>query len=389
MRAQHPSGPFWFAVTATVLVACSPAADETPTVSHARSTTSLVLIGGERTFSTVVAGFVHTCALSDEGAAWCWGSNDYSQLGTERPSRVPVPVGGDLRFKTIAAGWVHTCGITTDDLTYCWGGGAISKQGYLGDATLSRSAAPVRVAADSAFSHLALGDGHTCALTASGMAYCWGENDFGQLGDGTQQDRPVPVAVATSLRFQRLSAGAYHTCGITVTHEAYCWGDNRWGELGVGDVAYHDLGAASPAPHRVLGGHAFASIAAGWEHTCAITTTSRAFCWGRNDNARQLGDDSDVTHRGKPGAVAGNLSFAALSSGPLSTCGLTTSSESLCWGSNYYGGLGNGETARAVGRPVRVQGGPFVVVAIGQSHSCGLGSDRRIWCWGDQSAGQF
>lgn len=373
----------------TMLVACSPTASVTPAFAESQRPVAPVLIGAAPAFSSVVAGFVHTCALADDGAAFCWGSNEYSQLGAGESSREPLAVSGSHQFTTLASGWVQNCGITTNGLTYCWGGGSVEKKGYLGNGTLSRSESPVLVLADSTFRALTIGDGHTCALTESGMAFCWGMNTFGQLGDGSTQERALPTAVATSLRFRSLSAGAHHTCGVTVTLEAYCWGDNRWGNLGSGDVAYNALSTASARPRRVLGDHAFQSIAAGWEHTCAITTSSRAYCWGRNEHARQLGDESDVTHRGTPGAVAGNLSFVALSPGPLSTCGLTASGETFCWGSNYYGGLGNGETARGVGRPVRAQGGPYIAVAVGQSHACGLASDRRLWCWGDQSAGQF
>jgi alpha-tubulin suppressor-like RCC1 family protein len=351
-----------------------------------------------RRFSTIVAGFVHTCALDDRGAAWCWGGNDYSQLGADVTksdcgilscSRAPLAVQGNTRFKTLAAGWVHNCGITIDDLTYCWGGGAITKQGYLGDGSLSRSIVPVRVHGDSAFTALAAGDGHTCGLTRSGAALCWGANTSGQLGDGTTEDRAVPVAVATPLRFRSLSAGAYHTCGITTQSDAYCWGDNRWGQLGAGEVAYNALSAAATLPRRVIGGLGFESVVSGWEHTCALAMNSRAYCWGRNEYHRQLGDDSDVTHRGTPKPISGGLSFVALSAGQLATCGRTAAGDTFCWGGNYYGGLGNGQASLGVGHPVRTLGGPYSGLAIGQSHTCGLGIDRRRWCWGDQSAGQF
>jgi alpha-tubulin suppressor-like RCC1 family protein len=353
---------------------------------------------GARRFSTIVAGFVHTCALDDRGAAWCWGGNDYSQLGADVTksdcgilscSRAPLAVQGNTRFKTLAAGWVHNCGITIDDLTYCWGGGAITKQGYLGDGSLSRSIVPVRVHGDSAFTALAAGDGHTCGLTRSGAALCWGANTSGQLGDGTTEDRAVPVAVATPLRFRSLSAGAYHTCGITTQSDAYCWGDNRWGQLGAGEVAYNALSAAATLPRRVIGGLGFESVVSGWEHTCALAMNSRAYCWGRNEYHRQLGDDSDVTHRGTPKPISGGLSFVVLSAGQLATCGRTAAGDTFCWGGNYYGGLGNGQASRGVGHPVRTLGGPYPDLAIGQSHTCGLGIDRRRSCWGDQSAGQF
>jgi alpha-tubulin suppressor-like RCC1 family protein len=380
---------------ALLIYACAQSPTDTPTADRAAAP---VLAGGAHSYTQVAAGFVHTCALTADGEAYCWGSNEYSQLGSTpdgscggRPcSKSPVAVTGGLRFRVIAAGWVHNCGIATDGGTYCWGGGSINRAGYLGDGAVSRSATPVRVKSDSAFVSVTIGDSHACALTASGMAFCWGQNTWGELGDGTGSDRATPVAVSTQLRFRVLSAGAYHTCGITLADEALCWGDNRWGQLGVGDVAYNAVSASVKVPARVSGDLRFIAIAAGWEHTCGIATSGGTFCWGRNEDARQLGDDSNITHRGVPGRVAGSLQFTGLSAGALATCGNTVSNEVHCWGGNYYGGLGNGQVvAGGVGHPVRALGGPYGQVGLGQAHACGVASDRRLWCWGDQSVGQF
>jgi alpha-tubulin suppressor-like RCC1 family protein len=236
---------------------------------------------------------------------------------------------------------------------------------------------------------MTIGDGHTCALTMSGRAYCWGENDFGQVGDGSKVDRAVPVPVAGSLRFRELSAGAYHTCGIALADVVYCWGDNRWGQLGSGDVPYNSVAAARDIPVAVVGQIQWASVAAGWQHTCAIASSGVAHCWGRNEDAKQLGDESGVTHRGIPGPVADAPSFAAITAGPLATCGRTTLGDTWCWGGNYYGGLGDGTVSQGVARPTRVKGGPFIEITLGQAHSCALGHDRELWCWGDKSAGQY
>ena len=377
-------------VAALSWTGCAPvptSLDKSPTPLHA-----------ERTYIAVAAGFVHTCALDQQGSAFCWGNNDYSQLGAETAERCggrpcstdAVAVRGELRFTYLAAGWVHNCALDAEGRAWCWGGGSVDRQGYLGDGSLRRSLDPVRVASDSAFTSVTIGDGHSCALTAAGRAYCWGENDFGQLGDGTTSDRGIPVPAAASLRFRELSAGAYHTCGITRADVAYCWGDNRWGQLGAGDVAYNDVSAARSTPVVVAGDASWSRVTAGWQHTCAISSEGVTHCWGRNDIARQLGDDSDVTHRGIPAPVAASPQFVALTAGPLGTCGRASNGETWCWGGNYHGGLGDGSVvAEGTGHPARVEGGPFIAITLGQAHSCALTRDRALWCWGDRSAGQF
>ena len=134
---------------------------------------------------------------------------------------------------TLAAGGLHTCALTSDGAAYCWGDGSF---GQLGDrSTLPpswRSATPVAVAGGLRFSALALGPSHTCGLTTSGAAYCWGFNYSGQLGDGSWKNRATPVAVSGGLSFSTLATGGSHTCGLATSGAAYCWGSNLSGQLG-------------------------------------------------------------------------------------------------------------------------------------------------------------
>ncbi len=99
----------------------------------------------------------------------------------------------------------------------------------------SCSTSPVPVAGGLVFISLTTGWFHTCGLSRSGTAYCWGDNVEGQLGNGSGVDSSlVPVPVSGGLTFVALSAGSLHTCGLTSTHAVYCWGDDSWGELGDG-----------------------------------------------------------------------------------------------------------------------------------------------------------
>ena len=131
------------------------------------------------------------------------------------------------------------------------------------------------------------GHGITCALTDTGLGYCWGENDGGQLGDGTTEWHTIPGPVAGALHFVAISASSDHACGVTPSGEAYCWGLNVVGRLGngVGAQEYRFV------PTPVLGGLRFTSVHAGGWFTCGLTTSGEAWCWGENLRG-SLGNDT-------------------------------------------------------------------------------------------------
>lgn len=189
-------------------------------------------------YTSITAGGLHTCALASDGSAYCWGSNSSGQLGgIAGDTALPIPVTGGLSFVTLDAGSFHTCGLTALGEAYCWGQ---NDRGQLGNGTTADTTAPVEVNTGLGFVAISAGGradaiaDHTCALTASGTAYCWGSNTRGQLGDGTTADRSTPVPVAGNVTFTSLTAGGLHTCGYTSLGAAYCWGLATWGQLGDG-----------------------------------------------------------------------------------------------------------------------------------------------------------
>ena len=331
-------------------------------------------VGGGRKFAQVAAYMDRTCALTPDGDAFCWGFNDDGGLGIGSitdGSAIPLAVVGGLRFKSIGMGQHHVCGLTLDGTAYCWGTGAV-----LGDGETNQSSAPVAVAGGLTFSALTVGDSHACGLTAAGRAYCWGANWLGQLGDSTTVDRLAPVPVTGGLTFTALSAGYYHTCALAPGGTGYCWGLNSEGQLGTGSTTgpqacasfnWGDV-ACSTAPARVTGSLQWTVISAGGQigHSCALTPTGRAYCWGTNSSG-QLGTGtptgpnectlSDASCSPRPLPVAGTLAFTSVSAGAWHSCGLTTDALAYCWGGNGSGELGDGSTTdRAV--PVRVTGQP-------------------------------
>jgi alpha-tubulin suppressor-like RCC1 family protein len=149
------------------------------------------------------------------------------------------------------------------------------------------------VATDLRFATVVAGTGHACGLTTAGRAYCWGENSSGQRGDGTTDATPRPTAVQGGLTFAALTAGDRHTCGVTPEGAAYCWGDNTLGALGTSDAADRCGGQpCSTTPVRAAGPLVFEVLSASrglnGSHTCGVTPSAHAYCWGRNTSG-QLG----------------------------------------------------------------------------------------------------
>ncbi len=335
------------------------------------------------TFRRVASYDSHTCGVTTDDLAYCWGYNFAGQLGdgttTERPA--PAAVSGGLRFRAVSPGISHTCGLTTDDQAYCWGENA---EGQLGDGSTTSSTTPVAVASKRRFRQLSAGAGHTCGVTFTDRALCWGSNASGALGDGTRSSRTRPGRVkGPDLLFAEVSAGEDYTCAVDMDGGAHCWGTNNDGQLGDGT---QDTERLTPVP--VVGEHRFLQVSAEFLHTCGVTVENIAYCWGRN-SVGQLGDGSDNPRRLKPSAVAGGLRFQRVGLGYNHTCGVTTDALAYCWGSNGSGQLGDG-TRDFANTPVAVAGRlRFADVDAAGGHSCGVSLDDRGYCWGDNFFGQL
>jgi len=315
--------------------------------SNGQSTPAAVR--GRLLFVQVSAGISHSCGLLADGSAYCWGDNGAGQLGDGGDSvrLFPSRVSGGLQFREITtAKFVqdpHTCAVTRDDYAYCWGS---NYDGQAGDGTTSPHSAPTPVAGTLRFLEISAGAAHTCGVTVDSLAYCWGFNYEGQLGDSTTDDRHVPTPVIGSIRFLHIAAGGDHTCGIAVDGSAYCWGLNE-GNLGDSTTTQRLAPRAAATTAR------FVSISAGGEFTCGVTTDGAVLCWGIN-NFGQLGDGTVMT-RLVPTPVASTVSFTRVSAGFSHACGVSTGNIAYCWGSNSGGELGDSASAATSYVPTRVR----------------------------------
>jgi alpha-tubulin suppressor-like RCC1 family protein len=272
--------------------------------------------------AALAAGDFHTCALTSAGAVRCWGLNEDGQLGdgTLDSRFLPATVSGLTTGATaISAGHRHTCAVVGGGLQ-CWG---LNSAGQLGDGTTDNRSTPTAVSGlASGVKSVAAGISHTCALTTAGAAHCWGVNNAGEIGDGTNDQRLTPTAVSgLGSGVVAISAGNSRSCAVTDTGVLYCWGNNNFGAIGDGTDTQRDL----PTEVSGLAGLGMA-IATGGTHTCATLTTAGVFCWGSGANgALGNGTTDDQT---SPHGIA-DLFVEAASRATFATTALAAGVRSL------------------------------------------------------------
>jgi alpha-tubulin suppressor-like RCC1 family protein len=292
--------------------------------------------GGALRFRRVTAGSYHTCAETVDAKAYCWGNNLWGQLGigsTSAASRLtPAAVVRVSVFSRVEAGFRHTCGVINGD-AYCWGDNQFGQLGDLPSSGFTRNA-PIRVNGGLALKSVDPGANHTCGVTTSSRVFCWGSNSFGQLGDGTTAYRLVPTLVGGNRLFKKVSAGALHSCALSLDDKAYCWGDNFGGPIGDGTMTRRLV------PQAVSGGRTYQELSAGSAQTCAFDFAKHSWCWGNNAFGA-LGDGTTTT-RLVPVATLGWLRYDRRPSAGSHSCAVTVGGQAYCWGNNGIGQIGDG-----------------------------------------------
>ena len=335
----------------------------------------------------VAAGGLHSCALMSGGGVKCWGSNVRGALGNGSASNSsrPVDVVGLSGGTAIAAGhYDYSCAATSTGVK-CWGD---NQRGQLGNGSTTYSRTPVDVVGlGSGVRAIAAGLGHVCALTSGGGVKCWGGNGTGQLGNGTQTASTTPVdVVGLGSGVRAIAAGANHSCALTSGGGVKCWGGNYNGELGNGGSPL-----ISRSPVDVVGlTSGVVAISSYFEHTCAVTSGGGVKCWGFNREG-ELGNGTQILVSKTPVGVVGLSSgVRAIAAGYSHTCALTSGGAVKCWGDNHYGALGNGSTSLSL-TPVAVSGlsSGVTAVAAGQFHTCAITTGGGVKCWGQDDNGQL
>ncbi|MFH2128768.1 MAG: Ig-like domain-containing protein [bacterium] len=360
---------------------------------------SSIALGTGQSAKTPLAGGNFTCTVLANNTLKCWGRNDFGQLGLddkvsrgdqsgEMGDNLPaVNPGSGRTMQSAAIAENHVCAILDNGQLKCWGYNNFGNLGLEenplpgnvnhGDGEdvngnpaveMGDTLPVVNLGSGRTATTLSAGENHTCAILDSGSVKCWGRNDFGQLGIGisTTENRgdntgemgdnlPV-VSLGTGLTATRISSGLKHVCALLSSGKIKCWGRNDFGQLGLEESALRGtdnsfMGDNLPAVNLGTGATPVA-ISAGGHHSCALLSSGRVKCWGRNDYG-QLGLGHTNTLGDSGGEMGDNLPTVDLGSGRTATalslgyyhsCALLDNSTVKCWGYNQYGQLGLEDT---------------------------------------------
>lgn len=166
------------------------------------------------------------CGITTDALALCWPDEVFSEAsGPAAPRFVRLSTSHDWDGRGS-----YVCGVTLEGAAHCWGS---NTYGQLGDGTTVSRDAPGPVATTHRFTEITASMTFACGLTDDGVAVCWGANDHGQLGQGDSTAALTPQAASTAARFTAITAnpGTYHgpvgsrVCAINTDQDLFCWGE--------------------------------------------------------------------------------------------------------------------------------------------------------------------
>jgi alpha-tubulin suppressor-like RCC1 family protein len=199
----------------------------------------------EKPFKDIALGHSHTCGVDEDGAGFCWGWNEYGQIGQNTFMTKTYPSPQSLKrglpsddpgrpLVSIYAGGHSVCALDTESDVWCWGDGRSGQLGREHPWLSDKHSQPASAFYGKKLSSVAIGTNHSCVVANDNQVYCTGNNEYGQLGNGTNTNSLSLVAVVglpTSIQPMSLTAGGPHNC-IIHDDKIRCWGNNLYGQLG-------------------------------------------------------------------------------------------------------------------------------------------------------------
>ncbi|HEX4332105.1 MAG TPA: FG-GAP-like repeat-containing protein [Usitatibacter sp.] len=285
----------------------------------------------------------------------------------------------------LGAGDQFICALSSAGGVKCWGNDGLGQLGN-NDASHVLQDSPVDVSGlTSGVIDLSVGISHACALTSAGGVKCWGLNDRGQLGDGSTTNRDAPVDVTgLASGVVKVAAGGDHTCALTAAGGVKCWGAGTFGQLGNNATQDHSTPVDVTGLTEVV-----TALASGGGHSCALTQAGGLKCWGAGQDGENGSGGGGIfpSPVDVSGLTSGVVSFSL---GKTHSCAVTSAGAALCWGLNASGQLGDTtQTSRFVPTPVSGLSSGVASIATRYDHTCAVMASGSLECWGKNNSFQL
>jgi alpha-tubulin suppressor-like RCC1 family protein len=338
-------------------------------------------IPGLSDIRSVAGTMSSSMALGMDGTVWCWGDNNYGELGTGTgPEQAVARLIPNLTgVKAIAAGSGASQTIRTDGTVWEWGNGT-SGQMANGGAT---SITPVQTIGLTNTIAAKAGQYFFLALIGDGTVRGWGYNVSGQVGIGTTSSSVNNVTPVLNLSgISSISAGTNH--GLAVKNDGTVW---TWGYNGQSQLGYTTPGTTSPTPASIPGFSGVSSAAGGDSVSLALKSDGTVWSWGTG-NFGELGLGSSTTLAAAPTAIPSLSGVVAISAASSRALAVRNDGTVWTWGGNTFP-LGSGGPQNAFDPfPVPNLSG-IVAVSSGMSHDLALRGDGTVWAWGYNTEGEL
>eukprot|EP00262_Sarcandra_glabra_P007883 TRINITY_DN20990_c0_g1_i1.p1 TRINITY_DN20990_c0_g1~~TRINITY_DN20990_c0_g1_i1.p1 ORF type:complete len:441 (+),score=87.48 TRINITY_DN20990_c0_g1_i1:226-1548(+) len=350
------------------------------------------LAGTTRQLLLISAGASHSVALLSGNIVCSWGRGEDGQLGhgdaADRLFPTLLSALDGCEIVSITCGADHTTAYSESRMqVYSWGWGDFGRLGH-GNSSDLFTPQPIKALQGIKIKQIACGDSHCLAVTMEGVVRSWGRNQNGQLGLGTTDDSLVPQIIQAfqGISVKMIAAGAEHTAAVTEDGELYGWGWGRYGNLGLGDRNDRLV------PQKVSAvGQKMVLVACGWRHTISVSASGYLYTYGWSKYG-QLGhgdfEDHLIPHQLE--ALSSNC-ISQISGGWRHSMALTSDGRLYGWGWNKFGQVGVGDNVDHCS-PVQVRfplEQKVLQISCGWRHTIAVTERQNIFSWGRGTSGQL
>ncbi|CAL1381160.1 unnamed protein product [Linum trigynum] len=341
----------------------------------------------------ISAGASHSVALLSRNVVCSWGRGEDGQLGhgdaEDRLSPTQLSRLDGHQIASVTCGADHTTAYSdSTSEVYSWGWGDFGRLGH-GNSSDLFTPQPIKALHGLKIRQIACGDSHCLAVTMDGEVQSWGRNQNGQLGLGTMEDALVPhkIQAFQGIRIKMVAAGAEHTAAVTEDGELYGWGWGRYGNLGLGDRNDRLL----PEKVSLSNEEKMDIVACGWRHTISVSSSGGLYSYGWSKYG-QLGHGDFEDHLTPHKLEALGESFITqISGGWRHTMAVTSDGKLYGWGWNKFGQVGVGDNADHCS-PVQLKfprNQKVVQIACGWRHTLAVTDRQNVFSWGRGTNGQL